>query len=512
LDRVLRPALLVLILAVAGAFFCTESVRAAPPRPYFTDTGQFSYAEFLMGEGEFAEAAGEYERLIENFPSSPLLADAQFKGATAYLNAGRYREARAGFELFLMNFKDDPHSPEARAALVRARAVLGRVKPAPKARTPASAYKRPPIKAVQVALFGGLGYAGIDKEFARFKNAGIDTVIVRVFHNKGDRIYEVADRVEGGVPLTGVYFKTDSAPVVADVLARFIELAHGNGLEIFAWMTSRYADYGIEGRAEFACRGYDIKNRLANRCKGLDLFNPLVVKRLESIYSDLADYDIDGILFQDDLVLRHNEGFGPHAAALFKMELGGRTLDPESLYVRAETGRGIDYTPLFWRWASWKNRRLLKVAGRLRDVVRKKRPGVKFALNLMYESVTNSPSALAWLSQDLAMSVEADFDYYAIMAYHRQMGHELGKRPIVIKGLIEKMVVDAARTVGDPQRVLIKLQTIDWKTGRALPDTEVVELIRRVMATRNVSVAVVPYRGDFPFYELGMGPGYALNE
>ncbi len=151
------------------------------------------------------------------------------------------------------------------------------------------------------------------------------------------------------------------------------------------------------------------------------------------------------------------------------------------------------------------------MAGRLRGVVREKRPGVKFALNLMYESVTNSPSALAWLSQDLAMSVEADFDYYSIMAYHRQMGYELGKRPIVIKGLIEKMVVDAARVVGDPQRVLIKLQTIDWKTGRALPDHEVVELIRRVRAIRDVSLAIVPYRGDFPFYELG-SPGYAFNE
>ncbi len=67
------------------------------------------------------------------------------------------------------------------------------------------------------------------------------------------------------------------------------------------------------------------------------------------------------------------------------------------------------------------------------------------------------------------------------------------------------MVADAARTVGEEQRVLIKLQTIDWKTGLALPDHEVVELIRGVRAIGDVSLAVVPYRGDFPFHELVSG-------
>ena len=51
--------------------------------------------------------------------------------------------------------------------------------------------------------------------------------------------------------------------------------------------------------------------------------------------------------------------------------------------------------------------------------------------------------------------------------------------------------------------MLIKLQTIDWKTGTPLPDAEVVGLIRAIRATTGVSLAVVPYRSDFPFHELG---------
>ena len=43
----------------------------------------------------------------------------------------------------------------------------------------------------------------------------------------------------------GVYFKTEYAPVVDDLLGKLAEIVHRNGLEIFAWMTTRYASYGL---------------------------------------------------------------------------------------------------------------------------------------------------------------------------------------------------------------------------------------------------------------------------
>ena len=42
--------------------------------------------------------------------------------------------------------------------------------------------------------------------------------------------------------------------------------------------------------------------------------------------------------------------------------------------------------------------------------------------------------------------------------------------------MIAKMVEDASNVVGDPSRVLMKVQTIDWKTGKPLENEEVVEL------------------------------------
>jgi len=497
----LLAAFLLVLAAFDGPSRADNNGPYFNDKPYYTDIGQFNYANFLMHEQDFHLAVREFGRLIEHFPASPLLPRAQWGMAEAFYHGGRLRDAEAELKLFISNFEDSPFTEQARVRLDEVQKKLWR-ETAPSVPSP-SIYRKPfnpaapPLRAVQVMLFEGVNYGEIDGELARLKAAGVDTVIVRAFHNPGDRYYpSVKSTVK-----QGVYFKTAGAPVVEDILGELAGLAHSNGLKIFAWMTTRYADYGVEDDPSLACKKYDLESGEMVRCRGLDLFNPAAVARLETIYSDLASYDIDGILFQDDLVLRHTEGFGPHMDKLFAEETGLSAV-PDKLYGRTDAGR-LYYTELFWEWASWKNKRLLTVAETLRTAVREKRPDAKFAINLMYESVTNPPYALAWLSQNLDAAVASGFDYYSIMAYHRQMSTELDKDPEAIRAMIGRMVTGAAAAVPDPGSVLIKLQTIDWATGKALSDSEVVGLLRQVKSTGAVSVAVVPYRGDFPFYELG---------
>ncbi len=480
-------------------------------KPYYTDRGQFNYASFLMDEHYFPAAAREFSRLIEDFPGSPYASPAQLSLGKAYLFAGRYLEARDEFRRFLANYPDGPQASSAKQVLneavemIKARPVPSEPPPqAPSAGGPEE--RGPRIHAVQVMFFEGSTLAEVEQEVKRLKDAGVDTLILRVFHNSADRYYRFARHTEK----RGVYFKTAHAPVVDDILGDMVRIAHAQGLRVFAWMTTRYADYGVEEREDLACKGYDMESGKEIRCKGLDLFNEEAVKRLEAIYSDLADYDIDGVLFQDDLILRHNEGFGPHARGLFRAQTGS-VPDAASLYVMGEGGTAAHYTKLFWEWASWKNRRLLEVAGRLREVVRKKRAATKFAINLMYESVVKPPYSLAWLSQDIGAAKRTGFDYYSIMAYHRQMEEELGRPRDEIKAMIRKMMKDAVDTVGGGGRVLIKLQTVDWKTGGSLPDSEVLGLAREVGAEGGVSLAVVPYREDFPFGEIWPKPVSSLG-
>ncbi len=489
----------------------------------FTDSGQYRYAALLLESGDYRGSAREFSRLIENFPLSKLVGQAQLGMARSHFYSGRYSEAARGARLFLKNY---PESPEINSALklfqlarsagngksvghnekltYKAKAAPPRIRSVARAATGIE-----PMMAVQIPLFLQSDYNEIGVEMERLKASGLDTVIVRVFHNSGDRYYAAADPKDGVWREAGVYFKTGHAPVIDDVLGPLTKLAHANGLKIFAWMTTRYADYGLENRADLACGAYDLKGGKSVRCKGLDLFNEEAIEHLEALYSDLAEYDIDGILFQDDLVLRQTEGFGVHADTLFEAEYG-EAPRPESLYVSKGPGRGVDYTPLFWRWAAWKNGRLLDVATRLKGVVKQKNPEVRFAINLMYESVTNPAYALAWLSQDLVAAVEVGFDYYSIMAYHRQMESELNKRPIAVRGLIGKMVEDAARTVGDSSKVLLKLQIVDWVTGENVEEGEVSEILSGIPRSQAVSLAVVPYRNDFEYSELKSIGGYAL--
>src|SRR3972149_871420 len=488
--------------------------HAQESRPFLTDKDQFNYAMFLYKQGHYQIAAREFGRVIEYFPGSPVTPQAQYMIGDAYLNASLYKEAKSQFEQFMKNFPDNGFNAEASLKLDMAKAKLKEAELvfAPKLPTvkilPPSELLTPnsklitPMRAVQIALFEGKDYKEVDNEIGRLKASGIDTIILRVFHNKDDRFYPFINPKSKA----GVYFKTKESLVVEDILGPVLDMAHKKGLKVFAWMTTRYADYGLEDRKDLGCKAYDFNTKDIVPCKGLDLFNEDAVSHLERLFNDLALYPIDGILFQDDLVLKHHEGFGPYSQVLFEKNTGKR-LVPVKLY-----GNGVGgernylnplYTPEFWKWAAWKNKRLLEVATRVRTAVKKNNPEVTFVINLMYERVSNPPYAMAWLSQSLDEAVKQGFDYYAVMAYHQQMQNELNKGPYEIQSLIQKMTKEAVRLVGDPQKVIMKFQIIDWNTSQPLPDQEGIGLLSKVKEVNNVSLAVVPYRKNFPFEELG---------
>lgn len=488
---------LFLLLATCSLQLAT----AADPRPFLTDKDQFNYAQFLYSQKHYAVAAREFGRVIEYFPESQMMPQAQYMIGDAFFQASMYKEAENQFEQFIRNFPDNGLNAEASLKLEAAKAKIKEASlfSAPKLLTvKVKPELRAPLRAVQIALFEGKNYDEVGNELDALKAAGIDTIILRMFHNKDDRFYPfIKPRGKAGV-----YFETRGSPIIADVLKPILGMAHKKGLRVFAWMTTRYADYGLEDRKDLSCKAYDFYSKEIVSCKGLDLFNEEAVYHLEKLFSDLAEYPIDGILFQDDLMLKHNEGFGKYSEALYKKDTG-KQFTPAELYADEENLR---YTPEFWRWAAWKNKRLLQVAMKIKAVVKNKNPDAKFIINLMYESVSNPTYAMAWLSQSLDEAVKYGFDYYAIMAYHRQMQDELKKRPDEIQAMIERMADDAVKIAGEPEKVVMKFQTIDWNTSKPLPDKDIITLLNKVKESDNISLAVVPYRRDFPFEKLNFYP------
>ena len=365
------------------------------------------------------------------------------------------------------------------------------------------------IVAVQVLLFNCPTLFEVEDKIKELKKSGVNTLIFRVFQNRGDRFYPFARPAND----VGVYFNSAHAPVVDDILGDLARISRANDMKIFAWMTTRYADYGVENKKGWQAVKYDLESERFAKAKGLNLFRTDVKNHLENIYRDLAAYDIDGILFQDDLVLRHTEGFSLDARRAFAGEFGFMP-NPQAFYkdiFTSDDGRRMvsSYGEDFWKWSRWKNRALLDVASRIMKEVKTVKPDMKFAINLMYEAAISPENALAWLSQDLDEAVRTGFDLYAIMAYHRQIASELNVKGVGLDSLMSKLVEKTLEKVNDPAKVLIKLQITDWESQEVVSPEEINAMLKLINKKGNPGLAFVPYRDSFDFSRVAPFLGHA---
>lgn len=360
------------------------------------------------------------------------------------------------------------------------------------------------IKAAQILWMGCKNYSEVEDAILKLKGAGVNTLIFRVFQNRHDRVYGFANPhsppfTKGGKGGVGVYFNTSYAPVVDDILGKLTEIAHKNGMKIFAFMTTRKSDWLIENNPEFLESIYDLKNEAIVKGEDLNIFNSEIVGKLKAVYKDLARYDIDGILFQDDLVMRHTEGYGNEARNLFLRDTGFEA-NPFNMYngIYEKNGRYCvsSYTSLFWEWAKWKSQRLSHLASELMSAVKEVNPDLKFAVNLYYETVTSPKNALAWLSQDIDEIMKYKFDYYAVMAYHRQMKKELDFSDERTYKMLDDMTEAVVNKVGEPEKILMKVQVMDWDTRISIPEDEIEMASNFIKKDRKVNISFVPITED----------------
>jgi len=201
--------------------------------------------------------------------------------------------------------------------------------------------------------------------------------------------------------------------------------------------------------------------------------------------------------------MRTGEGFSPEAVGAY-LEDGGEAASPDAIFRLDGTGSTLPllsadrYRPAFWDWAAWKNRRLLELAWELMDSARKVRPELRFALNLYYEAVLNPRMALAWYAQDLKVAQGYPFDYFSLMSYHRQIGKELSLTGEEALEVLTSMSRRAVSEVGRPERVIMKIQSLDWDTHQLLPGEELDRALAAAAPEDGVSLAFVRSRSDPP--------------
>lgn len=461
----------------------------------------------LYHKNRCEEALKGFSEIIQHSSTSKLVSYSQYMIGLCYIKMGRYEEAIEQLALYLKNFPSGDRVKEAELGIQLSKEKL-------KEKEILSAQKsvlvRERVKrriCAQISYLDSRNLLEVEKKMKTLKEAGVNTLILRVFQNKGDRVYRfVKSHAE-----EGVYFQTQYAPVVEDILGKLVEMAHRHGLDLFAWMTTRYADYGLSGHPEYRCKSYNFETKSMEIARGYNLFHPDVLERLEGLFRDLGRYPIDGILFQDDLILRHNEDFSPEANKAFQKEFGFLP-HPERFYVDpypSDSGKYYvkSYTERFWTWANWKNQWLMKVAKRLMNAARESNPNLQFAMNIYFETILNASNAVAWFSQTLTGALENQFDYYAIMAYHRQA---MKSRRMEVREAIDLMAEVAKKaieSVGDPSKVIMKVWVLNWKSNEAIsfelaPLKEIDEILSKILDHGKVSLAFVPYLELFPIHQF----------
>ncbi|MDY6837153.1 MAG: poly-beta-1,6-N-acetyl-D-glucosamine N-deacetylase PgaB [Thermodesulfobacteriota bacterium] len=359
------------------------------------------------------------------------------------------------------------------------------------------------LLAAQIAVFESRDYEEAEQCLQGLKAAGVNTIIVRAFQNEGDRLYGFARPQHQ----TGVYFQTSHAPVVDPVMAKIVSMGHRQGLKVYAWMETRNMPLELPDPKASKARRYSFETGSLEPMEMWSIFSAAVQKKLIGLFEDVVRSGIDGILFQDDLVMYQYEDFSARAAALFEKETG-KVLDPERLYRKVfldREGRGLvsHYSDTFWLWARWKNEKLLALADKLIGAAKGVDPETEIAVNFVYESVSDPKNALAWLSQSLTEATKLPIDYYSVMAYHRQMQKELSLTEEAVYDKISFMTATLLDLIDDSHKILMKIQMSDWDTQKQIPSFEADEIFQRINAQGRVSLAFFPYSSQIPMGLIG---------
>jgi biofilm PGA synthesis lipoprotein PgaB len=326
----------------------------------------------------------------------------------------------------------------------------------------------------------------VDTLIQQLKEAGVNTLVFRVF----DYEYE---------PLSdcGVYFKTDMAPVKKDLLKEVVEKAHNEGIQVFAWMTTLDCPWVLADHPEWGVVAYNWETTEyetnASWWLRVSPFNREHREYLKKLYYDLAQYDIEGIVFQDDLYLKDNEDFSSFAAEAYKEEFK-RTLSIFNM-----TDEYDNLTAEGETWVDWKCQTLMEMCQEIMEVVHTVNPDCAFLIDMFYEGVYSPEDCRRWFSQDPVLAVESGFDYLYVMSYHHFIAGDYGCTVDEALDLLGEMTVTGKELVG-ADKLIMKVQVYNWFTEKPVEDWEIEKAYTVLRRAGCRHIAYTPHHHEVPFH------------
>ena len=299
---------------------------------------------------------------------------------------------------------------------------------------------------------------------------GFAKVIVRVFSD---------DEKNGGLYFINPDFKT-VRPVLDDWAPKF----YGGKVALWAWMGSRYFCW-LKDYRYLDSEWQNGRQRIISK---LDLFNPDAEKIIVGLFKQLAAKPIQGILIQDDLVLRRNEGFSNWGRAYFTRAAGF----PADARLMLQSGSVHQQA-----WERLKCERVTQILAKIVQACKAVNPQIKIGMNIHYETSLAPAQARSWYAHDPPALAASSLDYLYLMAYHRQIKKELVLGEAANRLYFAKMVAAALESFGP--KLVVKLQIRDWRTSELIPVGELKSYYDLIPAAveRVCFAAVDP--GDFGY-------------
>ena len=356
------------------------------------------------------------------------------------------------------------------------------------------------IKAVQLSYIKCVNYEELNKEFEKIRKKGFNTVIFRVFNNKGDRIYPFIP-VKRPKTKAGVYFKTNYAPVVYNILPTISNLCHKNKLKIIAWITTRYLDFGIKNKKRKVLKFDFDKNKIVPS-KGLTFFDKNNIKYISNIFSDLLKNNIDGIMLQDDLKILIDEDFNKNAIKYFYNKTGIKLTNKNIKKVLFNNAKKRYLIRGSKNLEIWNNIKSEQIQYFIKKIVLscKKKKNIDFFMNVNYETLYRPRLSKLWYSYNLETLKKTDINYFVAMLYQKQMKKELHLSEKDTYKLLYKIIKNSSN-FADKNRIVYKFQVFDWYTNKNIKKNNLNKLFTFLSNHNIQNIALFPYRKNLTFFK-----------
>ncbi|MCK5679532.1 hypothetical protein KAI46_01820 [bacterium] len=307
-----------------------------------------------------------------------------------------------------------------------------------------------PLIGAQISVLEGQKLKECEAYFRELKELGYNTIILRVFHNRGDRFHGLVENETHNLKSEGVYFTTQKVPVIANILSPLCTCAHRSGLKVIAWMNTLKADYNHSLKKRVLTYNEKLGKIEADGTL-LEPDNQDNIAFLVHLFQDLATHPIDGILLQDDLILRHNQGF----------KIVNREVSPAPDDLYRFTGKNHSkiksYKPAFKRWRQQQALTYQALANKIFSTCRQLRPNLICAQNIHYELLYKEEWSRDWFACTKEALNTSQADYFMVMAYQERIQRELELNPNELTTAMNKIFDNAQQW--QKNKLIFKFET-----------------------------------------------------